>query len=87
MAKRSRPRKTDLVNSPPHYKDTENGIECIDAMVAAFGIDAVKTYCKIASFKYLWRASKKEGNDESQDLAKSAWYIRYARGDDPRLDN
>jgi hypothetical protein len=56
-------------------------------MVAAFGIDAVKTYCKIASFKYLWRASKKEGNDESQDLAKSAWYIRFARGDDPRLDN
>jgi hypothetical protein len=24
---------------------------------------------------------------ESQDLAKSAWYIRFARGDDPRLDN
>ena len=41
MAKRGRPRKTDLVNSPPHYKDTENGIECIDAMVAAFGLDAV----------------------------------------------
>ena len=77
--------KTDFVNQPPHY--LEGTIECIDAMVAAFGLDAVKTYCKIASFKYLWRASKKEGNDESQDLAKSAWYIRFARGDDPRLDN
>jgi len=85
MAKRGRPKKADPVNSPPHYKD--GGVECIDAMISAFGKEAVQTYCKIAAFKYLWRADKKEGNEGSQDTAKAIWYLRFARNDDPRLDN
>ena len=84
MAKRGRPKKSDPVNSPSHYK-SDGGIECIDAMVAAFGRDAVNTYCKIASFKYLWRAGKKDGNAEDQDLAKMDWYASFARGKDPRI--
>ena len=86
MAKRGRPKKSDPVNSPSHYK-SDNGIECIDAMVGAFGRDAVNTYCKIASFKYLWRAGKKDGNAEDQDMAKMHWYASYSRGKDPRLDD
>ena len=86
MAKRGRPKKSDPVNSPSHYK-SDNGIECIDAMVAAFCRDAVNTYCKIASFKYLWRAGKKDGNAEDQDMAKMHWYASYSRGKDPRLDD
>ena len=86
MAKRGRPKKSDPVNSPSHYK-SDNGIECSDAMVAAFGRDAVNTYCKIASFKYLWRAGKKDGNAEDQDMAKMHWYASYSRGKDPRLDD
>ena len=85
MAKRGRPKKSDPVNSPSHYK-SDSGVECIDAMVAAFGREAVNTYCKIASFKYHWRAGKKDGNAEDQDLAKAAWYTSFARGKDPRLD-
>ena len=72
---------TDMVNSPPHYADSE--IECIDAMVAAFGIEAVQNYAKLNAFKYLWRAGKKDGV-QATDLLKSAWYSKFASGDDPR---
>ena len=73
---------SDMVNSPSHYADSE--IECIDAMVAAFGPEAVQIYCRCASFKYQWRAGKKF--DAVEDLKKSIWYTRFALGDDPRKD-
>ena len=74
---------SDMVNSPSHYADSE--IECIDAMVAAFGPEAVQIYCRCASFKYQWRAGKKF--DAVEDLQKSIWYTRFALGDDPRKDD
>jgi|TARA_A100001391_G_scaffold54367_1_gene33240 hypothetical protein len=74
---------SDMVNSPAHYADSE--IECIDAMVAAFGPEAVQIYCRCASFKYQWRAGKKF--DAVEDLKKSIWYTRFALGDDPRKDD
>ena len=52
----------DMVYSPAHY--AENDIECIDAMISAFGIEAVEVYCRLASFKYQWRAGKKFDADE-----------------------
>ena len=80
MEERGKPQKTDMVNSPPHYTGE---VECIDAMVAAFGKEKVETYCQIAAFKYVWRAGKK-GNDKEQDLAKANWYLSWATGTDPR---
>ena len=74
---------SDMVNSPSHYADSE--IECIDAMVAAFGPEAVQIYCRCASFKYQWRAGKKF--DAVEDLKKSIWYTRFALNDDPRKDD
>ena len=71
--------KQDMVNQPPHYVGE---IECIDAMVSAFGLEAVKTYARIAAFKYLWRAGKKDAM--AQELGKAVWYLRFANGDDPR---
>lgn len=70
------------VEWPAHYNQGE--IECIDAMVAAFGVEEVAIYAKIASFKYLWRANYK--GKKEQDLAKASWYLRFAQGDDPRKD-
>jgi len=61
----------DNVNSPAHY--TQGGIECIDAMVAAFGAEAVMVYCKINAFKYVWRASLKNG---VEDITKADWYLK-----------
>jgi len=74
----------DMVNSPSHYSDSE--IECIDAMVAAFGLERVQQYSEIASFKYQWRCGKKAHNEPNQDKAKAVWYLRYSMGDDPRKD-
>ena len=82
MAKRARPKKIDqVVNSPSHYLSGE--IECIDAMVSAFGEDQVRIYAKINAFKYLWRAGKKQGATDT-DLAKASWYTKRAAGQDPR---
>lgn len=62
--------KEDAVNHPSHY--TSGGIECIDAMIAAFGVDAVTAFCKCNAFKYQWRAGKK--GDTKEDIKKSIWY-------------
>jgi hypothetical protein len=71
---------TDQINSPSHY--TQGDIECIDAMVAAYGLEEVQIYAKIAAFKYLWRRGRKDA--EQQDVAKAIWYLRFSAGDDPR---
>ena len=73
---------TDMVNSPPHYQ--REGLECIDAMVHAFGGDAVRTYARLCAFKYQWRADMK--GKKNEDLKKAVWYLRWATGEDPRND-
>jgi hypothetical protein len=62
------------VNHPQHYN--QSNIECIDAMLAAFGKEAVIDFCKINAFKYLWRAEHKEKHLE--DLQKASWYLNKA---------
>lgn len=60
----------DSVNHPAHY--TQGDIECIDAMISAFGEEEVKTYCKINAFKYVWRTDYKNG---TEDVKKAVWYL------------
>lgn len=62
--------KPDPVNRPAHY--TSGGIECIDAMQAAFGAEVVKDFCLCNAFKYLWRHHSKNG---VEDLKKARWYL------------
>lgn len=62
------------VEHPAHYN--KGNIECIDAMIAAFGKAEVATFCKINAFKYLWRAENK-GNYK-EDMEKAAWYTNKA---------
>ena len=69
-AKRSEDVKPDPVNRPAHY--TSGGIECIDAMQAAFGAEVVKDFCLCNAFKYLWRHRNKNG---VEDLKKARWYL------------
>ena len=59
------------VTRPEHY--VSGGIECIDAMVAAFGKDATADFCICNAFKYIWRHRKK-GNPK-QDCEKAIWYL------------
>lgn len=70
VEKYSEDAKPDPVNHPAHY--TSGGIECIDAMQAAFGDDAVKGFCLCNAFKYLWRHRQKNG---VEDLKKARWYL------------
>ena len=69
-AKRSEDVNPAPVNHPAHYMS--GGIECIDAMQAAFGDEAVKYFCLCNAFKYLWRHRNKNG---VEDLKKACWYL------------
>lgn len=62
---------TDNVNHPSHYN--RGGIECIDAMIAAKGIEKVKIFCECNDFKYDWRRGEKD--PILQDARKSRWYL------------
>lgn len=58
------------VSHPSHY--TQGGIECIQAMEAAYGKEAVATFCLLNAFKYLWRSEHKNG---LEDIKKAEWYL------------
>lgn len=63
--------KNDPVNHPTHYN--QGDIECIDAMIAAKGIEAVINFCECNAFKYIWRCDHKNG---IEDIEKAIWYER-----------
>lgn len=58
------------VSHPSHY--TQGGIECIDAMEAAFGKEAVSHFCICNAFKYVFRHEHKNGKE---DIEKAEWYL------------
>ena len=60
--------KNDNVNHPEHYQGKN---ECIDVMIAMFGIEAVKHFCMCNAYKYRFRADKKNGKE---DIDKAEWY-------------
>lgn len=62
----------DMVNQPPHCK--QHATECFDEMVQVFGVEAVKSYCKCAAWKYRYRAPYKGKFEE--DNAKADWYLK-----------
>ena len=61
----------DMVNHPPHYQ-SNNGVECIEAIEAALG-DGFESYLRGTAIKYLWRAGKKW--DTVEDINKAIWYL------------
>lgn len=64
------PTTEDPVN-PAHY----NGKEVFNQMLSAFGVEAMKAFCKVSVYKYLTRAGKKKGNSVDQDYRKAQWYL------------
>ena len=64
----------DSVRHPIHYDGPH---ECIDVMEALFGVDDVKGFCRCNSFKYRFRAGKKEGASAEEDLSKAQFYEDY----------
>lgn len=61
----------DVVNHPAHYELVR--FECIDVMEEVFGAEALKSYCLIAAFKYLWRCDRK--GKKTEDIEKARWYL------------
>lgn len=61
----------EMVSSPKHYN--QGSREAIDAMISAFGKDAVKDFCKVNAMKYLWRLGHKD--EEAQEIGKIKWYL------------
>lgn len=59
----------EAVNHPAHYQGKH---ECIDEMIALFGVEAVKHFCMCNVYKYRFRAANKNGQE---DLDKADWYM------------
>lgn len=60
------------VNHPSHYCQ-EGSMECIDEMVAVFGVEAVMHFCLLNVWKYRKRAIFKNGEE---DMQKADWYMK-----------
>lgn len=71
MEKSKNIKKEDVVNNPSHYIGKH---ECIDVMEQQFGIESVRTFCKLNAFKYIFRSEKKE--NEVEDIKKADWYLK-----------
>lgn len=61
----------NAVDHPAHYQGKR---ECIEVMRALFGDRAVMDFCKLNSYKYRFRADKKNGDE---DIKKAEWYEDY----------
>ena len=70
MKKLSEKDKKEMVNHPAHYN--QGKYECIDEMIALFGEEAVKDFCRCNVYKYKYRADMKNGE---QDQRKAEWYM------------
>ena len=57
--------------NPSHYNSGD--ISCMDAIIAAYGIEEAKIWAKITTFKYLWRLGKKDA--VLQEIGKAKWYL------------
>lgn len=58
------------VNHPSHY-NLPGRKECIEEMLDVFGVEALKHFCLLNRYKYLYRHTMKNGEE---DLAKALWY-------------
>jgi hypothetical protein len=66
--------KMNKIDHPEHYSGEH---ECIEVMRALFGYEAVKDFCRCNSFKYRFRAGRKEGETKQEDIKKAEWYEDY----------
>ena len=62
-----------------HQKHYDGKYECIEVMRDVFGEDAVKSFCILNAFKYIWRHNKKNG---TEDLKKAKWYLEFILTED-----
>lgn len=71
---------SDPINSPDHYKPSDDGIECVDAIRAALGEQGFMCFAAGNVMKYVWRASRKNGKE---DLRKAQVYLEWMIQESP----
>lgn len=64
------PPKDEEINHPSRYAGGK--FECIEVMADVFGKEAVKHFCLLNAFKYIWRQEKKGG---VEDVKKAVWFL------------
>lgn len=62
---------SEQVNHPAHYQAGK--FECIQVMMQVFGLEAVRNFCQLNAFKYIWRSNQKGGYE---DVEKAIWYLK-----------
>lgn len=62
--------KQEEINHPSRYNNGK--YECIDVMQDVFWKEAVKHFCLLNAFKYIWRQEHKGG---TEDVKKAVWYL------------
>jgi hypothetical protein len=68
--------EADMNKTNPNYYKNECSLECIEAMLIAFGSDKVYDFCICNAFKYMWRYQNKNG---VEDIKKARWYVDKAK--------
>ena len=63
----------DNVNHPSHYNVHKH--ECIDEMIALYGVEETMIFCKLNAHKYRYRVGAKDSEAREKDFAKADWYI------------
>ena len=66
------PPKDEEINQPDRYAGGK--FECIEVMADVFGKEAVKDFCLLNAFKYIWRQERKGG---VEDCKKAVFYLNY----------
>lgn len=64
------PKEKEQVDHPEHYNFGKH--ECIEEMIHLFGPSAVAQWCRCNVYKYRYRATHKNGEE---DLKKADWYM------------
>jgi hypothetical protein len=64
-----------LVSHPGHYQ-SDDGIECIDAIRAMLGREQFIAYCRGSAMKYCWRHNRK--TKDRRDLNKALQFLSFA---------
>ena len=70
QAKPQEETKQEEINHPSRYAGGK--YECINVMLDVFGKEAVKHFCLLNAFKYIWRQEHKGG---TEDIKKAVWYL------------
>lgn len=59
---------TDAVNHPDHYQLPGNCTEIADLTIRL-------PHARACAIEYIWRAGKKDGTLEKEDLRKAIWWL------------